>query len=339
MKVIQELQSQDLQGFSEISSQIIRDFYTQKLPHALLIYGKKGCGKSNFAKLIAKNLLINNIKNNNSINHNHNNNYDISFNLNQISSILHPDLLLIEKEDGKNEIQIEQIRNLKNFVNQTPNIAICKFIIIDSACELNKNAANSLLKTLEEPQNNNFFILIVHNISRILPTIKSRCRLLKAPNFSSKEFLQLLNCRNLNISREEQDFLSNICDNSIANAVNNGNDYKNFYCKLLDVIINSKINSELIEIANNKNFDFSIVNIVFSFLTKRFIQYLSAKSSGAEFDSYFEEIIAFTILEKNLNIEKILLIYDNIIQQISKVQSLHLDKKLSLINACNYLIL
>ena len=102
----------------------------------------------------------------------------------------HPDVLVIEpgyhdeNEDvGKTkktqEIKIEQIRGLQHHLSLTPFSAPQKVIIIDSAENLTQEAANCLLKTLEEPPPKSLLILVSSNFRRLLPTIISRCQLIK----------------------------------------------------------------------------------------------------------------------------------------------------------------
>lgn len=90
---------------------------------------------------------------------------------------LHRDLILISPE--AKEIQIEQIRNLAKELSFTAQFAGFKAVIIDQAHTLNQLAQNCFLKTLEEPPGRVFFILITAYPQMLLPTIRSRCCLLK----------------------------------------------------------------------------------------------------------------------------------------------------------------
>jgi len=88
----------------------------------------------------------------------------------------HPDLKLIRPAEGKQIINIDQIRELIEYQNLTPHSALRKVAIIDHAEMLNVNASNSLLKTLEEPPESAMLILITHHPDRLLATIRSRCQ-------------------------------------------------------------------------------------------------------------------------------------------------------------------
>lgn len=86
----------------------------------------------------------------------------------------HPDHYLIEAEEKT--IKIDELRQLQKSLMKAPLEAPLKVVIIDNAQEMTLQAANSLLKILEEPPKNTLFILIAPHLFRLLPTIRSRCR-------------------------------------------------------------------------------------------------------------------------------------------------------------------
>ncbi len=89
----------------------------------------------------------------------------------------HPDLHIIE--NGESQIKIEDIRAIQRQANFRPYEGAMKIFIIDNAHRLNPEAANSLLKLLEEPPRDCLFILITHKLQNIFKTILSRCKLIK----------------------------------------------------------------------------------------------------------------------------------------------------------------
>lgn len=104
-----------------------------------------------------------------------------------------PDILTIErlsKDGGKDDegdsdptlkrsISMEQIRGLQSALTMRAAIADRRVVIIDSADDLERNGANALLKSLEEPPVGTIFLLVSHASDRLLPTIRSRCRMLR----------------------------------------------------------------------------------------------------------------------------------------------------------------
>ena len=95
----------------------------------------------------------------------------------------HQDFRLLHIPDGKTQISVEQIRDLKGFFNLTANAAY-RVTLIDSADDLSIQAANALLKLLEEPPAYCLFLLVSHTPARLLPTLRSRCRRLQASRLS-----------------------------------------------------------------------------------------------------------------------------------------------------------
>ena len=132
----------------------------ERLPHALLIQGPPGWGEGRVANAIAIDLL--------------------GLRPNQAASeVAHPDLRWLEPEDGV--IKIDAIRRIIDFLMQTPKLAGRKVAVIEDADRMNLNAANALLKTLEEPPAESFLALTTGAAERLLPTIKSRCQRIDVP--------------------------------------------------------------------------------------------------------------------------------------------------------------
>ena len=98
----------------------------------------------------------------------------------QVAGRAHPDLVTLEREgpDGKprRSIPVEEARELPEFFAKSPGRADYRVAIIDSADDLTPNAANAVLKTLEEPPARGVLFLISHRPGALLPTIRSRCR-------------------------------------------------------------------------------------------------------------------------------------------------------------------
>tara|TARA_E500000305_G_scaffold111270_1_gene122394 strand:- start:4872 stop:5627 length:756 start_codon:yes stop_codon:yes gene_type:complete len=98
----------------------------------------------------------------------------------------HPDHLTIRSEEAGKSIKIDQIRALKEKQSLTPSVANWKTVVIESADLMTNSAANSLLKLLEEPQNNTILILTTNAVHRLPVTIRSRCQQmhLSTPDYS-----------------------------------------------------------------------------------------------------------------------------------------------------------
>lgn len=99
----------------------------------------------------------------------------------------HPDLMRLErlpKESGAElarSITVDQVRGLQRLFATTATFSPWRVVVIDAIDDLERGAANALLKSLEEPPANSLFLLVSHTPERLLPTIRSRCRLLRFP--------------------------------------------------------------------------------------------------------------------------------------------------------------
>ncbi len=90
------------------------------------------------------------------------------------------------------EITVDAVRKLKTFFQMSSADGGRRVVIVDAADELNRNAANAILKELEEPPANTVIMLIAHQPSRLLPTIRSRCRVLRCKTLDSDDLQKAL---------------------------------------------------------------------------------------------------------------------------------------------------
>ena len=110
----------------------------------------------------------------------------------------HPRLSLIRRpwdektKKLKSEITVDAVRNLKSFFHMSAADGGRRVVIVDAADELNRNAANAILKELEEPPANATILLIAHQPSRLLPTIRSRCRELRCNRLNAEDLQNAL---------------------------------------------------------------------------------------------------------------------------------------------------
>lgn len=139
-----------------------------RLHHAWMITGPKGVGKASLAYLLAGKMLAGDAGE------------DAA--RQKIRAQAHPNLLTIrrpwddKRKRWKGEITIDEIRRVPDFFSRSPGEAGWRIAIVDSMDELNNNASNALLKTLEEPPEKGLLFLLTHSPGRLLPTIRSRCR-------------------------------------------------------------------------------------------------------------------------------------------------------------------
>ena len=169
----EEIFSKELSTFKKEINFISNLYINRKLPQTILFTGEKGIGKLNAAYHLINFILSKDEDNEYCITTNKIDSNNKTYNL--LAKNIHPNLFLISLKDKKKNIDIEQIKNMKNFLKITSFNNKPKIVLIDGSEYLNLSSSNSLLKSLEENLNNVFFILI-HDIKKnLLSTIKSRC--------------------------------------------------------------------------------------------------------------------------------------------------------------------
>ena len=134
------------------------DALFERLPHGLLIQGPGGWGEELVASVLVERLLR----------------LDGAQAANEVA---HPDLRWVEPDGGI--IKVDQMRATIEFLHQTPRFAGRKAAVVVAADRMNPNAANALLKSLEEPPENSFAVLVTGAPERLLPTVRSRCQRLE----------------------------------------------------------------------------------------------------------------------------------------------------------------
>ncbi len=149
------------------------NLHTKKLlPNKILFSGEKGIGKSTLSYHLINYVLSYDQDNPYDLKNFKINHENKSFKLTQNKS--NPNFILVDVNEEKKNIDINQIRNLISSLNKSSFNSKPRFVLIDNIELLNLNSVNALLKILEEPNDNIYFILINNN-KKILPTLRSRC--------------------------------------------------------------------------------------------------------------------------------------------------------------------
>lgn len=149
-----------------------------RMHHGWILAGRKGLGKATFAGAAARELLA-------------------AGGGVWADPHGHPDILKLEpladgddeerkRDEGKpfkakRNITVDQVRGLQKRLTTRPTLGERRAVIVDAADDMEKGAANALLKSLEEPPVGTFFLLVAHRIGRLQATIRSRCRVLRFP--------------------------------------------------------------------------------------------------------------------------------------------------------------
>ena len=176
-----------LSGHDQPQERFMNARASNRLHHGWIFQGPSGIGKSIFAKRIAGLML----------GAEHVDAGDDNQTMQLVKSGGHPDLKWVERglnEKGKvrQDITVEQIRELNQFFSLRPAMAGWRVGVIDALDEMNVSGMNALLKTLEEPPNNAILLLISHGTEPLLPTIRSRCQVLRFGTLSEADTKSVL---------------------------------------------------------------------------------------------------------------------------------------------------
>mgnify|MGYP001183935115 CR=1 FL=1 len=220
---------------------------------------------------------------------------------------IHPNFYFLDLKEKKKSIEIDQIRKLNKYLQNTSFDKEIKYIMINSCEKLNSSSSNALLKILEEPGKNNFFFLIYNNSEFLLNTIKSRCIELKI-HFKDSEKKEIINelCL-LGIKNFKQDFFEK--------------EINNFYIGspgLIFSYIKYKCESDEIKDENDKHF----------LLDYFVLEYLKSKENHLLKIIYLLlENIFYTKIKDNKSNIKLYVDRKNTFKKLHLMNSLNLDEK------------
>lgn len=213
-----------LLGHSDAEHQILDAWNSGRMHHAWLITGPRGIGKATLGYRVARFVLSQGdgpagffgppetlaVPEQSPV-------------FRQIAQGAHGDFRVVErqwdekKKRFRGEIVVDSVRGVGEFLAMTAGG--WKVVLIDAADEMNRNAANAVLKVLEEPSKRSLLLLLAHNPARLLPTIRSRCRHLALRPPSEADALTLLARARPDLPRDDAEALLRLSEGSIGRAL------------------------------------------------------------------------------------------------------------------------
>jgi len=279
----------------------IKNLYLcKKLPSSIMFVGKEGTGKKNFITHLLLNIQKNiflttqQINNTDFIFHNKND-------LNNIINNKNSNIKFIYNLENSSNITIDQIREIANYTKQSSFNGESKFIVICNPENLNIFAANSLLKILENPPENNYFILISDSEKSLLSTIRSRCVRFNI-KFSNNETQFILNNLlvdlNLHTSSTINKFetpgsIVNRLKFITENNLNNNNDFEIIYFCLNNYKVNKTKSSLKIALDLLNNFFQKKMLLNFNSINNSYSIFKNKMIASLGFNSDINEMINF----------------------------------------------
>ncbi len=214
----------DLVGHEDAERELRRLDQIGRLPHAILLCGPRGIGKATLAFRLARFLLARPEERSGTP--------DEGLTIDPESGVFrrvaaggHADLLTVERAYDarrrrlRGEIVVEDAREITSFFRLTAAEEGWRIVVVDGAEEMNRSAANALLKVLEEPPRRALLLLVSHSPGRLLPTIRSRCRRFPLAALRRPLVMQLLGRHRPEIGDPEAEALAMLGDGSIGRVL------------------------------------------------------------------------------------------------------------------------
>lgn len=338
----------DLIGQNEAQAEFVAAFKSGKLPHAWLLTGSQGVGKATLAYRIARAMLSEKTKSANFEGDDplYVNPADSTSHL--IENQSHPNLLVLRRSwDEKKKrlmtvLSVDEVRQLHHFYGMSAGFDGWRITIIDTVDDMNVAAANALLKVLEEPPKRSLLILLANQLGKVLPTIRSRCRMLRLAKLKASQVEIILAKQSANgLSRADTDLIVRLSDGSAGYALrlaslNGARIYHQMLqilatCPRIDAQKLATLTKGVTGVQNQEQFQL-FFDLLIGFIER--VVHLGAQQNGAGGSPVFsqEEVRTATHLLQ-LPLERLIEVWERLRQIGDDCNELNLDKKQAVFEA------
>ncbi|MBC7363457.1 MAG: DNA polymerase III subunit delta' [Candidatus Aminicenantes bacterium] len=197
----------DIVGNEQIKKTLQLSLSKKRLPNSLLFAGPPGVGKFQMALTVAQALNCSEMADDAC---------GRCDSCQRVSRNQHPNVKIVQREKNREQIVKEQVDEINYLSRMRPWQQGKLVFIINEAERMNETVANSLLKTLEEPSSYIYFILITEDLQMILPTIRSRCQVLRFQSISEEDITKALIARG--VPEDRAALIAATCDGNLEKA-------------------------------------------------------------------------------------------------------------------------
>jgi DNA polymerase III subunit delta' len=185
----------DVIGHARARARLQRAAAGGRIPTAVLLLGPSGIGKRAVAEAFAARLLCESPADDDAC--------GTCAQCTRAAAGTHPDRKLVERDEDRRDIRIEQVRETSRWLSLRPLMAATKVALIDGAHCLSEPAQNALLKTLEEPPPGSVLVLVAPSAALLLPTVRSRCQIVRLDPLPAADVCRVLEIQGVPTERAQ----------------------------------------------------------------------------------------------------------------------------------------